>query len=83
MCDHISKFLVGLDGAFYGVGAMKMWGNEVEPYAGSVQKLFQTARALIVEHLVLGGEAAVGEVGVEDASGLDEFAFSARGEWLR
>ena len=39
--------------------------------------------AFIVEHLVLEGEAAVGEVGMEDASGLDEFVFAARGEWLR
>ena len=75
--------LVGLDGALCGVGAMKVWGNELEPYAGIAQKLFQAAGAFIVEHLVLGGEAAVGEVGVEDASGSDEFAFTARGEWLR
>ena len=75
--------LVGLDGAFCGVGAMKVWGNELEPYAGITQKLFQASGAFIVEHLVLGGEAAFGEVGVEDASGSDEFALSARGEWLR
>ena len=45
--------------------------------------MFQAAGAFIVEHLVLGGEAAVGKVGVEDAIVSDEFAFSARGEWLR
>ena len=75
--------LVGLDGAFYGVGAMKVWGNELEPYAGIAQKNFQAAGAFIVEHLVLGGEAAVEELGAEDASGSDEFAFAARVDWLR
>ena len=74
--------LVGLDGAFCSVGAVKMWGNELEPYAGIAQKLFQAAEAFIVKNLVLGGEAAVGEVGVKDTSELDEFAFAARGEWL-
>ena len=74
--------LIGLDGAFCGVGAMKVRGDELEPYAGIAQKLFQAAGAFIVKHLVLGGEAAVGEVGVEDASGSDEFAFAVRGEWL-
>ena len=33
--------------------------------------------------MVLRGEAAGGKVGVQDASGSDEFAFAARGEWLR
>ena len=32
--------LVGLDGAFCGVGKMKVWRNELELYAGIVQKLF-------------------------------------------
>ena len=32
--------LVCLDGAFYGVGSMKMWRNELELYAGIAQKLF-------------------------------------------
>ena len=73
---------VGLDGAFCGVGAMKVWRNELEIYAGIAQKLFDSAGAFIVEHLLLGDEAAVGKVGVEDASGLDEFSFAARGEWL-
>ena len=40
--------LVGLDGAFCGVGAMKVWGNELEPYAGIAQKKFQAAGAFIV-----------------------------------
>ena len=73
---------VGLDFAFCGVGAMKVWGNELEPYAGIAQKRFEASGAFIVKHLVLGGEAAVGEVGVDYASGSDEFAFAARGEWL-
>ena len=30
--------LVGLDGAFCGVGAMKVWRNELELYAGIAQK---------------------------------------------
>ena len=75
--------LVSLDCAFCGVGVMKVWGNELEPYAGIAQKRFEAAGAFIVEHLVLGGEAAVGEVGVEDASGSDEFVFAAIGEWFR
>ena len=33
--------------------------------------------------MVLGGDAALGKVGVEDASGSDEFTFAARGEWFR
>ena len=32
--------LVGLDGAFYGVGAMKVLRNKLELYAGISQKLF-------------------------------------------
>ena len=32
--------LVGLDGAFGGVGAMKVWRNELELDAGIAQKLF-------------------------------------------
>ena len=44
---------------------------------------FEAAGAFIVKHLVVGGEATVGEVGVKDASGSDEFALVARGEWLR
>ena len=75
--------LVGLDFAFCGVGAIKVWGNKLEPYAGIAQKSFEAAGAFIVENLVLGGDATVREVGVEDASGSDEFAFAARGERLR
>ena len=52
--------LVGLDCTFCGVGVMKVWGHELEPYAGITQKLFQAAGAFVVEHLVLGVEAAVG-----------------------
>ena len=33
--------------------------------------------------MVLRGEAAGGKVGVQDASGSDEFAFAARGEGFR
>ena len=32
--------LVGLDGAFCGVGATEVWRNELELYAGIAQKLF-------------------------------------------
>ena len=32
--------LVGLDGAFCGVGAMKLWRNKFELYAGIAHKLF-------------------------------------------
>ena len=32
--------------------------------------------------MALGGEVAFGKVGLYDASGLDEFAFAARGEWF-
>ena len=55
----------------------------MEPYAGITQKRFEASGAFIVEHLVLRGEAAVREVGVEDASGSGRFVFVARGEWLR
>ena len=72
--------LLGLDCALCGVGAVKVWGHELESYAGIAQKRFEAAGAFIVEHLVLGVEAAVGELGVEDTSGSDEFAFAARGE---
>ena len=75
--------LVSLDCTFCGVGAVKVWGNELEPYAGIAQKSFEAAGAFIVEHLVLGGEAAVGELVVEDAGGYYEFAFVTRGEGLR
>ena len=75
--------LVSLDCVLCGVGTMKVWGNKLERYAGIAQKSFEAARAFIVYHLVLGGEAAVGEVGVEDAIGSYELAFLARGEWLR
>ena len=74
--------LVSLYCAFCGVGAMKVWGNKLEPYAGIAQKRFEAAGAFIVGNMVLGCEAAVREVGVEDASGSDEFTFIARGEWL-
>ena len=40
--------LVSLDCAFFGVGAMKVWGNELEPYAGITQKSFEAAGAFIV-----------------------------------
>ena len=33
--------------------------------------------------MVLRGEATGGKVGVQEASGSYEFAFSARGEWFR
>ena len=68
--------LVSLDCAFCGVGVLKVWGNELEPYTGIAQKCFEAAGAFIVEHLVLGGDASVGEVGVEDSSGSDELSFT-------
>ena len=40
--------LVGLDCAFCSVGAIKVWGNELEPYAGIAQKSFESAGAFIV-----------------------------------
>ena len=48
---------------------MKVWGNELELDTGFAQKSLEAARAFIVQHLVLGGESAFGEVGVEDSSG--------------
>ena len=33
--------------------------------------------------MVLRGEAVVGKVRAQDASGSDELAFTARGEWFR
>ena len=40
--------LVGFDRAFCGVGAMKVWGDELGPYAGIAQKRFEAAGAFIV-----------------------------------
>ena len=40
--------LVDLYCVFCRVGAMKVWGNELEPYAGIAQKSFEAARAFIV-----------------------------------
>ena len=62
---------------------MEVWGNEFGPYAGIAQKSFDAAGAFIVQHLLLRGGAAVGEVGVEDARGSYEFSLVMRGEWLR
>ena len=39
--------LVSLNCALCGVGAMKVWGNELEPYAGIAQKSFEASRAFI------------------------------------
>ena len=61
---------------------MKVWGNELELDTGFAQKSYEAAGAFIVQHLVLGGEAAVGEVGVEDARGSYEFLLVTRGECL-
>ena len=74
--------LVSLDCTFCSVGEVKVWGNELELDTGFAQKSFEAAGAFIVQHLVLGVDAAVGEVGVEDVCGSYEFAFVARGEWL-
>ena len=59
---------------------MKVWGNELDLDTGFTQKRFEAARAFIVHHLVLGGEAAFVEVGVEDARDSYEFSFVTRGE---
>ena len=67
--------LVSLDCTFCGVGLVKVWGNELELDTGFAQKRFEASGAFIVKHLVLGGEVAVGEVGVEDAIGSYDFAF--------
>ena len=75
--------LVCLDCTFCGVGAMKVGGNELELDTGITQKSFEAAGAFIVQNLVLGGEAVVGEVGVKVACGSYEFAFVKRGEWFR
>ena len=47
--------LVSLDCAFCDVGALKVWGNELELDAGTAQKSFEAAGAFIIQHLVLGG----------------------------
>ena len=52
--------IVSLDCTFCGIGAVKVWGNELELDTGFLQKSFEAAGAFIVQHLVLGGEAAVG-----------------------
>ena len=81
--DNDAVILVIFDCTFYGVGAMKVWGNQLELDTGIAQKRFEAAGAFIVQHLVLGGEDAVREVGVEDARGSCEFASVTRGELLR
>ena len=40
--------LVNLDCTLCGVGAMEVWGNELEIDAGIAQKIFEAAGALIV-----------------------------------
>ena len=72
-----------LDCTHFSVGAVKVWGNELELDTGFAQKRFQAAGAFIVQHLVMGGEDVVGEVGVEDARRSDELSFVTRGEWIR
>ena len=39
--DGDEVILVSLDCAFCGVDAMKVWGNELEPYAGSREKVLR------------------------------------------
>ena len=39
--------LVSFYCVFCGVGAMKVWGNELEPYAGIAQKSFEASEAFI------------------------------------
>ena len=63
---------------FCGVGLVQVRGNELELDTGFKQKRFEAAGTFIVHHLVLGSEVAVGEVGVEDARGSDEFLFVTR-----
>ena len=75
--------LVSLDCTFCGVGAVKVWGNELELDTGFAQKSFEADGEFIVQNLVLEGEAAVREVGVEDARSSYEFLFVTRGECLR
>ena len=67
--------LVSLDLSFCGVGAINVWGNELKLDTGLASKRFEAAGAFIVQHLVLGDEATVREVDVEDAGGSYEFAF--------
>ena len=66
-CDEV--ILVILDCTFCGIGAMKVWGHELELDTSLAYTRFEAAGAFIVQNLVLGGEASVGEVGVEDAGG--------------
>ena len=67
--------LVGLDCLFCGSGAIKVWGHELKLDTCRLWKRFEAARELIVQHVVLGGEATVGEVCVEAAGVSYEFAF--------
>ena len=75
--------LVCLDCTFCGVGEMKVGGSELELDTGIAQKGFEAAGAFIVQYLLLEGETAVGEVGVEDVCGSYEFSFVTQGEWSR
>ena len=75
--------LVSLECKFFSVGEVKVWANELEHDTGFTQKLFEAAGAFIVHNLLLGGEASVRDVGVEDARVSYEFSFVNRGEFLR
>ena len=67
--------LVCLYCSFCGIGAMQLWGHKLKLDTCLVYKRFEAAGALIVQHLVLGGEVAVREVGLEDAGCSYECAF--------
>ena len=69
--------LLSLDCSLCGVCAMKVWGHELKLDTCRAYKRFEASGALIIQHSVLGGETAVGKVGVEDAGGSYEFAFVA------
>ena len=75
--------IVSSDCMFCCIGAVKVWGDELDIDTGFAQKRFEANGAFIVQHLVLGGEAAVVEVGLEDVHGSYEFSFVTKGEWLR
>ena len=61
--------LVGLHGAFGGIGAIMMGWHNLEVNTIAVHEGFDTGGALIVKHLKDGAEATVSEMGVQGGIG--------------
>ena len=56
--------------AFDGVGVMMMGYHKLEVDTFAVNEIFETERALVVEHMKDGAEATVSKKGVQSGIGL-------------